>query len=147
MIHGFAVGNTNSGGGGGGITAVNISAGTTSSNVSAVTFSNANGVSFGYDGTNITATVQTNYLTTAMASNRGSDFVQATAAFHGTNASGTINSNNISVSVNATVAQTVQTQNCVDLSLSGNTAGALALISSGTAILAGGNNIDAVDAG
>lgn len=41
------------------------------------------------------------YLTTAMASNRGSDFVQATAAFAGTNASGTIASNGISVSVAA----------------------------------------------
>lgn len=39
------------------------------------------------------------YLTTAMASNRGSDFVQATAVFAGTNASGTIASNGISVSV------------------------------------------------
>ena len=84
---------------------INVSAGSTSSNVSAVTFSNANGVSFGYDGSNITATVRTNYqsagayLTTAMASNRGSDFVQATAAFFGTNASGTIASNAISISV------------------------------------------------
>ncbi len=34
---------------------INISAGTTSSNVSAVTFSNANNVSFGFDGTNVTA--------------------------------------------------------------------------------------------
>ncbi len=41
------------------------------------------------------------FLTTAMASNRGSDFVQANAAFAGTNASGTIASNGISVSVNA----------------------------------------------
>jgi hypothetical protein len=41
------------------------------------------------------------YLTTAMASNRGSDFVQATAAFAGTNASGTIASGGISVSVAA----------------------------------------------
>ena len=41
------------------------------------------------------------YITTAMASNRGSDFVQATAAFAGTNASGTIASGGISVSVNA----------------------------------------------
>lgn len=39
------------------------------------------------------------YLTTAMGSNRGSDFVQATAAFAGTSASGTIASNGISVSV------------------------------------------------
>jgi hypothetical protein len=41
----------------------------------------------------------TQFLTTAMASNRGSDFVQATAAFAGTNASGTIASNGISISV------------------------------------------------
>lgn len=38
-------------------------------------------------------------------------------------------------------AQSVQTQNLFDLTLSGNTAGALALISSGTATLAGGDNI------
>jgi hypothetical protein len=46
-----------------------------------------------------------NYLTTAMASNNGSNFVQATAVFNGTNASGTISSNAISVSV---AAQSVQ---------------------------------------
>jgi hypothetical protein len=34
---------------------INISAGTTSANISAVTFSNANNVSFGFDGSNITA--------------------------------------------------------------------------------------------
>lgn len=41
------------------------------------------------------------YLTTAMQSNRGSDFVQATAGFNGTNISGTIASNSISMSVAA----------------------------------------------
>jgi hypothetical protein len=41
------------------------------------------------------------FLTTAMLSARGTDFVQATAAFAGTNASGTINSTGISVSVAA----------------------------------------------
>lgn len=44
-------------------------------------------------------TVAAAALTTAMASNRGSDFVQATAAFAGTSASGTIASNGISVSI------------------------------------------------
>lgn len=66
-------------------------------------FSNANGMSFGTSGGAITAsyTVPATgaFLTTAMASNRGTDFVQATAAFAGTNASGTIASNAISVSV------------------------------------------------
>lgn len=40
-----------------------------------------------------------NYLTTAMASNRGSDFVQATATIAGTSISGTIASNGMSLSV------------------------------------------------
>lgn len=66
-------------------------------------FSNANGISFGTSAGAITAsyTVPATgaFLTTAMASNRGTDFVQATAAFAGTNASGTINSTGISVSV------------------------------------------------
>lgn len=66
---------------------------------SAFVLSNSNGVSFGTNGSTVTATVKTDYLTTAMASNRASDFVQATAAFAGTNASGTIASNAISVSV------------------------------------------------
>ena len=92
--------------GGGGITNINLSAGSTSNNLSAFQFSNGSGVTFGLNGSTITASVQTNYLTTAMASNRGSDFVQATAAFAGTNASGTIASNGISVSVAAPVAQT-----------------------------------------
>lgn len=71
-------------------------------------FSNSNGVSFGTNGGTVTAAVKTDYLTTAMASNRGSDFVQATAAFAGTNASGTIASNGISVSVAAPGAANIK---------------------------------------
>lgn len=77
----------------------NISAGTTKGTLGELVFSNSNGISFGINGQTITGTVQTNYLTTAMASNRGTDFVQATAAFAGTSASGTIASNGISVSI------------------------------------------------
>lgn len=71
------------------------------SNTSAdtMTFGNLNGVSWSFSNGSIVASVQTNYLTTAMASNRDSDFVQATAAFAGTNATGTIASDGISVSV------------------------------------------------
>lgn len=47
----------------------------------------------------------------------------------------------------ATLAQSVQTVNMVDLSLSGNTAGVLALMSSGTVTIAGGNNITLSQAG
>jgi hypothetical protein len=134
------------------LSAVNVSAGATSQNLSALTFSDSNGVSFGLNGSVLTATVATNYqsqgaylttaarsqdssqyagtngaitggsitvntagvsvnlpayLTTAMASNRGSDFVQAAAVFAGTNASGTIASNGISVSVAAPAAASV----------------------------------------
>lgn len=45
------------GGGGAGLSAVNISAGTTSNNMSAVTFANSNGVSFGLNGSVVTGSV------------------------------------------------------------------------------------------
>jgi hypothetical protein len=61
---------------------------------------NTSGVSINLPAYLTTAQPVGDYLTTAMASNRGSDFVQATAAFAGTNASGTIASNGISISVN-----------------------------------------------
>lgn len=57
------------GGAGGAGGSLNLSAGTTSNNLTAVTFSDSNGVSFGLNGSVVTATVQTNYLTTAMLSN------------------------------------------------------------------------------
>jgi hypothetical protein len=93
---------------------IKLSAGTLSALRSDITFNNSNGVSFGLETNGVvTATVATNYqsagayLTTAMASNRGSDFVQATAAFNGTNASGTIASDGISVSIAPQSAQPV----------------------------------------
>ncbi len=49
--------------------------------------------------------------------------------------------NTIRISVAAPVAQTEQTQNRFDLTIDGNTAGAGALVSSGTLTLAGGSNI------
>lgn len=85
------------GGGGGGGVALSAAGGAITSGTGL--FSNANGVSFGRAGQTITASH--NGLTTAMASNAGSNFVAATAAFAGTNASGTIASNGISVSVAA----------------------------------------------
>lgn len=45
------------GGGGGGLTNINISAGTTSNNLSNIIFSNGNGVTFGLDGSTVTASV------------------------------------------------------------------------------------------
>lgn len=60
-----------------------------------VIFANSNGVSFGANGQTVTATVKTDYA----ASNNSTQFVQANATFFGTNASGTIASSGISVSV------------------------------------------------
>lgn len=56
-------------GGGGGLTNINVSAGTTSNNLSAITFGNLNGVSFGLNASTVTASH--NGLTTARASNDG----------------------------------------------------------------------------
>ena len=45
------------GGGGGGLTNINVSAGTTSNNLSNIIFSNGNGVTFGLNGSTVTASV------------------------------------------------------------------------------------------
>jgi len=82
-----------------------VSAGTQVGSSGTIVFADSNGVSFGMNANTITGTVRTDYqsagayLTTAMVSNAGSNFVAATAAFAGTSASGTIASNGISVSI------------------------------------------------
>lgn len=108
------------------LSAVKVSAGTLSSHVSALTLANGNGVSFGFDGATLTASVATNYqsqgayLTTARAStdalglNTAASNVTWTANSGGvsidargyagtatgaTNASVTVNSGGVSVSV------------------------------------------------
>jgi hypothetical protein len=57
-----------------------------------------------------------------------------------------INGSSATVTISA-FNQSVQTQNLLDATLAGNTSGALALISSGTMTLAGGNNITLSQAG
>lgn len=105
-----------SAGAGGAGDGVNIlAAGTQTANTTGtVLFSNSNGISFGMSNSSI-LTASHNALTTAMASNRGSDFVQATAAFAGTSASGTIASNGISVSIGPYIT-TAMLSNAVTLS-------------------------------
>ena len=105
-----------------------------------VSFSNANGISFGSSaGQAITAsyTVPTQSVQT-----------QSTVAVNGSTGNiSIVAGNNISLSQNASTItisasnQSAQTQNCVDITLGGSTAGVLTLISSGTLFLAGGNNI------
>lgn len=89
--------------GGGGITAINVSAGTLSQNMSALTFNNGGGVTFGLAASVVTASVETNYqapgayLTTAMASNRGSDFIGTNTALTANGVSMTANSSGLSL--------------------------------------------------
>lgn len=93
-----------------GLSAVNVSAGTLSSNVSAITFSNGSGVSFGFDGSNITATVATNYqspgayLTTAALSQDSSKYAGtnfATTSSAGVVIAGTMNTSGLTLGVPA----------------------------------------------
>lgn len=72
------------------ISNIKVSAGTTSNNLSALTFSNANGITFGLNASTITASH--NGLTTARASN---DAIGLNTA--GTNVTWTVNSNGLSL--------------------------------------------------
>lgn len=90
------------------ISNINISGGTTSSNLSNFKLIDSNGVSWSVDtGSKVYATVKTDYqtsgayLTTAMVSNAGSNFVNTNAGLNLTNISATFNSNSISLSVAA----------------------------------------------
>ncbi len=80
------------------ISNIKVSAGGASANLSAITFADSNGVSFGLNGSTITATVATNYqsqgayLTTARASNDGVGLNTAK-----TNVTWTVNSSGISL--------------------------------------------------
>lgn len=81
---------------------INLSGGTTSGNISAFTLSDANGISFGFDGTNMSATVRTNYqsagayLTTAALSQDSSKYAGINGAITG----GSITVNTSGVSIN-----------------------------------------------
>lgn len=96
--------------GGGGADGYNIIAagGSTANTTGTIVFSNSNGVSFGLNGGTVTATVATNYLTTAAQSNHSHNF--ATTTTNGVNiVVGTTNSNGVTIGVPAllTTAQPV----------------------------------------
>lgn len=97
-------------------------------------FSNSNGVSFGTNGSTVTATVATNYA----ASNHS----HGNPTLNLTNLSGTTASasNGLTLSLSAP-AQSVQTQGIQTINLGGNTSGVMASISSGALSLYGGDNI------
>lgn len=90
----------------------------------------------------VAQTVQTQNVVVPAASN--TTYTSGTYTITGVGGGVTVSSNTgqrIDISVAAPVAQTVQTQNLHNVTLSGNTAGVMAHISSGTLTLAGGNNI------
>lgn len=72
--------------------AINVSAGTTDGVLSAISFSNVSGVTFGLSGSTITAAVFTDYLTTAR---RSTDAIGLATAQ--TNVTWTVNSNGLSL--------------------------------------------------
>lgn len=78
---------------------INFSAGSTSGNLGSVVFADSNGVTWGLNGSTITATVQTNYLTTGGLSQDSSKY--AGTGTSATNASITLNTNGLAISVAA----------------------------------------------
>lgn len=78
---------------------INFSAGSTSGNLGSVVFADSNGVTWGLNGSTITATVQTNYLTTAALSQDSSKY--AGTGTSATNASITLNTAGLAISVGA----------------------------------------------
>lgn len=136
-----------SGGGGGGVA---ISAGTQSASSGTVIFSNSNNVTFGMSGSSV-VTASASFSQSAQTQNiLAASLSGNTAGVLALVSSGTLylaGGNNMTLSQNgnsvtfSAFSQTAQTQNILAASLSGNTAGVLALISSGTMYLAGGNNI------
>lgn len=120
--------------------AVNFSAGTTSSDLGSVVFSNANGVSFGLNGSVITGTVATNYqsqgayLTTARAS---TDAIGLNTAK--TNVTWTVNSSGISLDAGAYLTTARASNDAIGLNTA-KTNVTWTVNSSGISLDAGGYN-------
>ena len=122
------------------ISNIKVSAGASSSNVSAITFSNGSGVTWGYDGTNITASVATSYLTTAALSQNTSNYAGINSAITG--GSLTVNTSGISINLPAYLTTAALSSQTLQFTLGGNTATTnSSQIANGGFILAGGNNL------
>jgi len=158
------------GGAGGGGGSLNISAGTTSNNLTAVTFSNSNGVSFGLNASTITATVKTDYLTSqsnqnVTAANGGFAFqtlsfsnannfsfgTSAGSAITGSYTVPTVTNSSWTVSDNATsgtVARLAFTNlNGITLSLSSGAGGSHTIVGSHNALTSQSTNFNAITLG
>jgi hypothetical protein len=125
-------------GGGAGAGSVNFSAGTTSGNLGSVVFSNSNGVSFGLNGSTITASAAAANSTVGLyalgntTQNSSTTLNQSALSFNGLGEI-TIGYSNSSIQISAPPSS-------VGVSNIGNTSGNTGTYS-GQVILAGGNNI------
>lgn len=93
---GYITGSAPTGGGGG----VALSAGTNSTSTGTVVFANSNNITFGMNTDGVVTASYSNttpYLTTAMASNRGSDFMGTNTALTANGVSMTANSSGLSL--------------------------------------------------
>lgn len=110
---------------------LSISAGSTSGPFGGLTFANGSNVSFGLNNGTITASVLPQSTQTQPAGN----IAGIGTTFGGTNVSGsmTLNSNGLNLALSASGG--------IDASIAGNVAGAPVIISTGTLVLAGGNNV------
>lgn len=102
-----------------------------------ITLSQAGGNAFTISGPNVH-----NVTLAGNSTSAGAGFIQistGTMTLAGGN-NITLSQNGNAITISA-FTQSVQTQNMIDLTISGNTAGVGALVSSGTLTLAGGNNI------
>jgi hypothetical protein len=125
---------------------LSVSAGSTSGAFGGLTFANSNNATFGLNNGTITASYAQSNQTQASGQIAGTGF--ATTTTNGSVVLGTLNTTGMTLAVPPYITtQSNQTQNLHDVTLGGNTSGALALISSGTMFLAGGNNITLSQAG
>ena len=114
-------------------------------------FAGGNNITLSQDGQSVTIsafaqTVQTqNMIAGSISGNTsGTKTIISSGTMYlagGNNITLSQNAQSITISACNTVAQTVQTQNMIAGSISGNTSGTKTIISSGTMYLAGGNNI------
>ena len=115
------------------IIAGTASAGGTATLTGGVSFSNANGISFFTSAGNaIVATVKTDYLTTAMQSNAGSNFLGTNTALTANGVSVTANSSGLSLNFPAFLTTAMQSQSSSVFAKTGFTSTTTA----GTAIVA-----------
>lgn len=123
--------------GGGGLTNINVSAGTTSNNLSALTFADGNGISFGLNASTLTATVRTDWLSTQ--SNQAFNAGGVSSAFQTlvfNDANGVTWSNNAG-SVQASYSQSTHSHSTAP----GGIAAGTQTATSGTVVFANSNGI------